>query len=1513
MTIVTNPSPTGDEPDNIIANAANSTSQQIIPTAMEHQQTVNASSQTAPQTTTTSVTTNGLTTNIVSVVSELVSDQSAKADISVTASVAENVNLLVPVQEVSDKETASPLILPSCAQREAEPDFPHVELGKLDEMINRQRWVVPVLPGNELEVLLDASIDLCRRGLDTKSEACQRFFREGLTISFTKVLTDDAVSGWKTEIHKCILKNSEKLVELCVLKLDQDWFPLLDLLAIVFNPNCKFHSFNANKLPERLMSELDEEVFAKPFSDQRPQRGWLVDLINLFGSLDGFKILLERFNSNLSIPVVAALIRPFGICAEMLTVSTLEKYFMPIVEKITLYLDNLTDDELKREAKMEAKNDTLSNIINSLKCVVARLPNQEEKVKSLEMFRLQIIFRLLQISSFNGKMNALNEINKLITSISYNINKHSQSDCDDWLTPEKIAEWLGNNDVLSIVLRDSLHQPQYVEKLEKIVRFMIKEKALNLQDLDRIWEAQTGKHEAIVKNVHDLLAKLAWDFTPLQLDHLFECFQASWGHASKKQREKLLELIRRLAEDDKEGIMANKVLVLLWSLAQSEDVSTDIMDQALVAHIKILDYSCSQVSSQDRDTQKMTWVAKFVEELKKDRMVLPALKQIREICQLFTEAPPTHSHLQRPQTNYRNKVISYLHNQFTIVKLVSDSLEVYMDRARKYAKEHPDEDPSKIFPDGRFNHHQQVNDRLKFLRFLLKDGQLWLCKPQANQIWTTLAENAVYPMDRENCFKWYSKLMGDEPDLDPEITKEFFQQYILKFDPALLTESGMICFERFFRFINLKDGKFYPKRRGGYFMENLNLLGVEYLWRVVSYSPDEVAEKGILLLKDVYTNLGAQLQAKQVEIHEDFLQDCLNRLKAMYDTVKALQKFDSTNKQQPSKQLSPTQQNHISQSPKSSQEQLDEDQQQQQMRQHEQQIQQEANRMIRILTVLKVYIVECDEAYCEERAILPLVRACRGKQVNLIIRCPNQGRPIDDIELWSHTNETIGNVRRQLASRMKGNNFKVELCLNGDVIDPCNDRKLVSQLGAHDKIQLTVKYLQVGTHNPSSPDSSSGSSIGSMHNIYEGPNIEAENCLPGVLLAHKLMYTNFLFNLADLGCQLDVPMLRDCAREILKFMPADSNAVERLIKICKEHVNRHPLEKPIIIAPDLEALFFGPGPSQVLYYLDVMHSILVPATSNSANVTWNFQKNFLLSGGVPLCLKIISSDDFLQNSDPTTKRSCYLTCLKILKLIMPAVGYGYIQMVSDAMQNNTTNLVALTPTMHAHAVLLQKAFMNIPNPNENIIKSWSLKLGQELSLKITGVLPNEVVLKALQRIIWSCFNEPSSLTSSPSSLLVKLSESDWKVAGDGSVYGNYDMDYQDADEVNLCHESLELLTVCIVLCQESVDVICKDKAWQTFIISLLLGCKNRSIRIMASDQFYQVATNVTSSNNKLVIYFITLLFTLLSDNAAMLSPEYFNLLCRLLNYTCEFGIPLNQAEALLNQEIVWLKRLRVRD
>uniref|UniRef100_A0A8I5MXN0 Ubiquitin specific peptidase 9 Y-linked n=1 Tax=Papio anubis TaxID=9555 RepID=A0A8I5MXN0_PAPAN len=155
-----------------------------------------------------------------------------------------------------------------------DPAFPHTELAKLDDMINRPRWVVPVLPKGELEVLLEAAIDLSVKGLDVKSEACQRFFRDGLTISFTKILTDEAVSGWKFEIHRCIINNTHRLVELCVAKLSQDWFPLLELLAMALNPHCKFHIYNGTRPCELISSNAqlpEDELFACSSDPRTPK------------------------------------------------------------------------------------------------------------------------------------------------------------------------------------------------------------------------------------------------------------------------------------------------------------------------------------------------------------------------------------------------------------------------------------------------------------------------------------------------------------------------------------------------------------------------------------------------------------------------------------------------------------------------------------------------------------------------------------------------------------------------------------------------------------------------------------------------------------------------------------------------------------------------------------------------------------------------------------------------------------------------------------------------------------------------------------------------------------------------------------------------------------------------------------------------------------------------------------------------------------------------------------------
>lgn len=94
--------------------------------------------------------------------------------------------------------------------------------------------------------------------------------------------------------------------------------------------------------------------------------------------------------------------RPFGLCYEVLTPQTVEKYFLSIIDSVPAHLGQLTDEELKKGVKSEVKNEALSNIVKALKYLAYRIPNQEEKIKNLEMFRLKMILRYHAYYSSNS-------------------------------------------------------------------------------------------------------------------------------------------------------------------------------------------------------------------------------------------------------------------------------------------------------------------------------------------------------------------------------------------------------------------------------------------------------------------------------------------------------------------------------------------------------------------------------------------------------------------------------------------------------------------------------------------------------------------------------------------------------------------------------------------------------------------------------------------------------------------------------------------------------------------------------------------------------------------------------------------------------------------------------------------------------------------------------------------------------------------------------------------------------
>lgn len=105
----------------------------------------------------------------------------------------------------------------------------------------------------------------------------------------------------------------------------------------------------------------------------------------------------------------------------------------------------------------------------------------------------------------------------------------------------------------------------------------------------------------------------------------------------------------------------------------------------------------------------------------------------------------------------------------------------------------------------------------------------------------------------------------------------------------------------------------------------------------------------------------------------------------------------------------------------------------------------------------------------------------------------------------------------------------------------------------------------------SSQDSSSDSSTSSPQHPYDGPDLEAENLLPGVLMSMQSTYAHFFCQLAALGSSLECPPLRDGARALLQLMPCDNSVMERL----------HTLFMNMNEQDSVESMFFSAPPAEV--------------------------------------------------------------------------------------------------------------------------------------------------------------------------------------------------------------------------------------------------------------------------------------------------------------------------------------------
>ena len=540
----------------------------------------------------------------------------------------------------------------------------------------------------------------------------------------------------------------------------------------------------------------------------------------------------------------------------------------------------------------------------------------------------------------------------------------------------------------------------------------------------------------------------------------------------------------------------------------------------------------------------------------------------------------------------------------------------------------------------------------------------------------------------------------------------------------------------------------------------------------------------------------------------------------------------------------------------------------------------------------------------------------------ILVRLQIQNRQADDFELISHVNETIGSLRRQiyLRHRLDPKQNKIDLIINNECIECVDDNKILSEYNMKEKMFIIARVMQTnsGLGTPGTPQSSTNANSSSIavrlnssaesssddssgdesHNMLGAPNLETELTLPSVILSLNENYIQFLIDLADFGCRINNTQIKECTRGILDLLPIAKHAAENAKKACKDNATNN--------KKYLSQFFLNCSQTQCWYNLKVTHALLMPALSQyNAGEANQFVESFVLADGIN-CFKnlILNKNLFSLLSDDNTKKAALLFALKIYKLCMTTVCYSIFSHVLNAIQ--TKQLSQMTDSQHSHAILLQNSVTSIPSStNEITVRQLAQKIANQFATLLCTNLPDLQHILRLQKMAWS-------VAASQTLSLIDEDSHERMHQSLGANQANETL-FQNLDDINVCRESLECLTLTLCLVPSALETLNQEKHWRHFILDMVLLCNNRLIRQAAGEQFLLIALKCSAQVNRPMQFFIQMLFTCLhglNKQNAHRSQEYFQLLCRLLNCAHINNVQINNTEALLNNEINWLKKLK---
>ena len=682
--------------------------------------------------------------------------------------------------------------------------------------------------------------------------------------------------------------------------------------------------------------------------------------------------------------------------------------------------------------------------------------------------------------------------------------------------------------------------------------------------------------------------------------------------------------------------------------------------------------------SYNKDPNRRQYVLHCVDDIKEKReCILPAVRHLHAICKSFSKNSTTSYQKADKQT------LGDLNKQHEIVKLLSMSLKHCHNIAVQEANRASvalTEDT--IINDG-YCHSAYVDGHLDLMKFFLKEGDLYLSWPRCRELWETLVENPrAIDFDRDNCFEWFQKCLTD---LEPETQQLFFEEKLLMLSPTQASHHSFNCFKAYFESINLSMGRLKKNISPSLMVDNLELVGLDYLWALITECPKEnIADEAIeYLLNMTFAHVSSKLKKDPEGLHKKFIDNCFSRLQSVNNG-----RQPTTGKQQDAavhegfeletsishdsnscstEEGVPKTLTSISISKSSA------------LPINAKGIRMQKIR--RLLLLAERYVSTIEETHPAKRTILPHAGSFHGRAIK--IKVITEGSKKEDLIINSHTNELVGEVKVRIAQQKKQNVDLVTLYYGDTLLSGSKERCLVGMIGPLDGQVWTYKTQDSVTTSLSSSSTALVVYQGASDKISAGESSildnsksrishleEQEKSLPGVVMAKENEGRLFklFFSLSNLEDSLTIRQLR----RLIHLIPTDEETIESLqiIRYYSTPGNDRPLASaspsPKLsprnkkMAPSRHAsleeaknqlgkLFDsgaeGMSPFRVLYNLEVLSGKLMPL--NETNMCQQFCQDFLECGGLRHILNVLEKDSLPVDTDYDIRQSIYLITLQL--------------------------------------------------------------------------------------------------------------------------------------------------------------------------------------------------------------------------------------------------------------------------